>query len=33
MSLWLKGMAVRMGAAVLVMLVVAAIVLGVQRLT
>ncbi|TGN66853.1 DUF952 domain-containing protein [Nocardioides eburneiflavus] len=32
MSLWLKGMAVRMGAAVLVMLVVAAIVLGVQRL-
>jgi len=33
MSLWLKGMAVRMGAAVLVMLVVAGIVLGIQRLS
>jgi uncharacterized protein (DUF952 family) len=33
MSLWVKGMAVRMGAALLVMLVVAAIVLAVQRLS
>lgn len=33
MSLWVKGMAVRMGAAMLVMLVVAAIVLAVQRLS
>jgi uncharacterized protein (DUF952 family) len=33
MSLWVKGMAVRMGAAVLVMVLVAAIVLGVQRLS
>lgn len=33
MSLWVKGMAVRMALAVLVMLVVAGIVLGVQRLT
>jgi len=32
MSLWLRGMAVRMGAALLVMLVVAAVVLAVQRL-
>ncbi len=32
MSLWLKGMAVRMGAGVLVMLVLAAIVLGLQRM-
>ena len=32
MSLWLRGMAVRMGAALLVMLVVAVVVLGVQRL-
>lgn len=32
MSLWLTGMALRMGAALLVMLVVAAVVLGVQRL-
>lgn len=33
MSLWVKGMAVRMGAAMLVMLIVAAIVLAVQRLS
>ncbi|GAB3021284.1 hypothetical protein GCM10011376_21970 [Nocardioides flavus (ex Wang et al. 2016)] len=32
MSLWMKGMAVRMGAAVLVMLLVAAVVLAAQRL-
>lgn len=31
MSLWVKGMAVRMGLAVLVMVLVAAIVLGIQR--
>lgn len=33
MSLWVKGMAVRMGVAVLVMVLVAAIVLGLQRLS
>jgi len=32
MSLWVKGMAVRMGVAVLVMVLVAVVVLGVQRL-